>query len=292
MQCWINGGIQPALDSSMYWDEQRDIWMAGAERGGNIHFPKLSASGRADYHWVHPQKNFAYTYFNECEGGGGVGEDDGPITDPQLPAVPGGGSNICPRATKCGDWPSHSHVIALGDSYSAGPGAGNRITNNAWDPSHKCFQGSNANPQYLFDSEPGLSGTQPKKTFDFISCTGDKIEDVMEKSSKDRGLSQLGLLARDVSRADYSLMLYSIGGNDVGFGPVAINCLFVPGRTSACAKKMDFAEKAVMSGQYSIPHEITTEYSTLFDRLKESYRRILNSPTAAERYLIVTGYGK
>ena len=41
VQCWINGGIQPALDSSMYWDQQPDIWMSGVERGANIHFPKL-----------------------------------------------------------------------------------------------------------------------------------------------------------------------------------------------------------------------------------------------------------
>ncbi|KAL1597932.1 hypothetical protein SLS60_008420 [Paraconiothyrium brasiliense] len=96
VQCWINGGIQPALDSSMYWDQQLDIWMSGVERGANIHFPKLSITGRADYHWVHPQEGTAWTYFNEqCGLGGGNdgGPDDGPITDPQLPTDPNGGND-------------------------------------------------------------------------------------------------------------------------------------------------------------------------------------------------------
>lgn len=44
VQTWINGGIKSALDSSMYWDQQKDIWMSGVERGANIHFPKLVSS--------------------------------------------------------------------------------------------------------------------------------------------------------------------------------------------------------------------------------------------------------
>jgi hypothetical protein len=41
VQTWINGGIRPALDSSMFWDKQPDIWRDGVERGHNIHFPTL-----------------------------------------------------------------------------------------------------------------------------------------------------------------------------------------------------------------------------------------------------------
>jgi hypothetical protein len=53
VQTWINGGIQPALDSSMYWDQQKDIWMAGAERGQNIHFPKLASCTLSSFRAFH-----------------------------------------------------------------------------------------------------------------------------------------------------------------------------------------------------------------------------------------------
>lgn len=60
-----------------------------------MHFPKLGNQGRADYHFVHPRTAAAETWFNECAAGGGG--DDGEITNPGLPQVPGSGHGECPR---------------------------------------------------------------------------------------------------------------------------------------------------------------------------------------------------
>jgi hypothetical protein len=61
---------------------------------------------------VHPQTSVAYTYFNECSGGdGGSGAaDDGPISDPGLPTVPG---VICSRADSgCDDVVTPADIAA------------------------------------------------------------------------------------------------------------------------------------------------------------------------------------
>jgi hypothetical protein len=52
-----------------------------------MHFPNLGGLGRADFHQVIPRTNIAYTWFNECPGGGtGPAQDDhDPLIDPQLP---------------------------------------------------------------------------------------------------------------------------------------------------------------------------------------------------------------
>jgi hypothetical protein len=60
--------------------------MSGIERGANIHFPKLSKSGRADYHVVYPRSAVAETWFNEAKCNGAM--DDGEVEDPGLPKPP------------------------------------------------------------------------------------------------------------------------------------------------------------------------------------------------------------
>jgi hypothetical protein len=69
------------------WSFQPHIYPPGLERGANIHFPKLSTSGRADVHVVYPRTSVADTWFNEGDCGGGA-VDDGAVGDPGLPVVP------------------------------------------------------------------------------------------------------------------------------------------------------------------------------------------------------------
>lgn len=59
-------------------------------------FAKMGNKKRADFIRVLPKTNVAYTWYNECSGGGGPGADDGPITDPQLPDLPTDPSPIHP----------------------------------------------------------------------------------------------------------------------------------------------------------------------------------------------------
>jgi hypothetical protein len=89
VRVWINRGIVPPLSSGMSWDAQGSTWMPGTERGANVHFPRLSQSGRADYHVVYPQTGVADTWFNGegCRNSGAM--DDGQVSDPGLPRVPG-----------------------------------------------------------------------------------------------------------------------------------------------------------------------------------------------------------
>jgi hypothetical protein len=88
VRVWINRGITHMLTSGISWDAQPNIWMPGVERGANIHFPRLSMSGRADYHVVYPQTGVADTWFNQGDCADGGAMDDGPVEDPKLPQVP------------------------------------------------------------------------------------------------------------------------------------------------------------------------------------------------------------
>ncbi|KAH8891447.1 hypothetical protein GQ53DRAFT_865088 [Thozetella sp. PMI_491] len=63
---------------------------AGIDRGNNMNFANLGGLGRMDLIQVLPISNRAFTYFNECPGGGGG--DDGTPQDPQLPDASGSGS--------------------------------------------------------------------------------------------------------------------------------------------------------------------------------------------------------
>lgn len=102
--------------------------------------------------------------------------------------------------------------IALGDSYSAGIGTG---FNGTEDP---CRYGLHAHPvlmnQDLIDSEG------PNETsFQFLSCTGSGIQDLLLGSDR----SQIDRLNTSID-ADFALL--SVGGNDLGFFDIMNSCIF------------------------------------------------------------------
>ncbi|KAH7138736.1 SGNH hydrolase-type esterase domain-containing protein [Dendryphion nanum] len=106
------------------------------------------------------------------------------------------------------------NIGAIGDSYSAGIGAGNRLGSPVtFSPaefgSWKCSRYDNSYPylinQYLRDGE--------LKDFDFHSCSGAKIPEIIDE--------QL-----DYVRGDRDVMLLSGGGNDVEFGDILNKCIF------------------------------------------------------------------
>ncbi|KAF2438288.1 carbohydrate esterase family 3 protein [Karstenula rhodostoma CBS 690.94] len=281
VQFWRNNGFMPSIGSSMNWVGYPGNWMAGVDRGDNVRFPNLrKSSPRADYYIVNPSTGGGAIYYNDCKGGdGGVGpgpdQGAGP-TNPGLPANPGDGTSpICPR-TKCGEWPDMPHFIALGDSYAAGIGAGESIIDE-YDSGNGCMRGSNANSRRLFYDTPSLKN----KKFDFIACTGDTTQNILVDKSGPRGRPQLQILG-DISSNQYSVVTLSIGGNDVGFSDVAINCL-IDGHPD-CEDKMQKAEGMLNSG--------TGPNKELKDKLKKVYASILDGMTTAEKWLIVYGYGR
>jgi hypothetical protein len=66
---------------------QSSIWIPGTERGANVHFRRLSKSGRADYHVMYPQTGAADTWFSDegCKASGAM--DNGEMRNPGLPKV-------------------------------------------------------------------------------------------------------------------------------------------------------------------------------------------------------------
>jgi hypothetical protein len=102
--------------------------------------------------------------------------------------------------------------IALGDSYSAGIGTGVNGTED------DCRHGLHAHPrlinQHLIESE-GKNAT----TFQFLSCTGAGITDLLLNSEQ----SQIDAF-NTTEKADFALL--SIGGNDLGFFDIMNSCIF------------------------------------------------------------------
>ncbi|KAJ4351275.1 uncharacterized protein N0V89_006614 [Didymosphaeria variabile] len=99
VRLWLNGGPQDTGGSTFFWDKQPTPWLAAndfpADRGANIYFAKMGATGRADVIRNMPRTDIAWTWFNECDGGGNVGNgpDDGAPSDPRLPAYSDGLDN-------------------------------------------------------------------------------------------------------------------------------------------------------------------------------------------------------
>lgn len=95
---------------------------------------------------------------------------------------------------------------ALGDSYTAGPGAGDLDPSN----SGECFRstgsyGPQLSKDWLYD------GTNK---FNFLACTGAISDDVLN--------TQLGEIGSDPA-PDFVMM--TLGGNDIGFAKIAKACL-------------------------------------------------------------------
>jgi lysophospholipase L1-like esterase len=105
------------------------------------------------------------------------------------------------------------HYVALGDSYSAGVGAG--------DTSGSCDQSPNAYPA-LWAKASSLA------SFTFAACSGATTGDVIN--------SQLSSLS-----ASTTLVSITIGGNDVGFATVMETCVLKS--TSSCESAVSAAEK-------------------------------------------------
>lgn len=107
--------------------------------------------------------------------------------------------------------------VALGDSYSAGPGAGSHIS--WWDLFNTCRRSDHSYPAVV-DSNSQLNQGQTH-VFDFRSCTGARIEDVLRKEDGGKSGSQLEYASK---KADITTL--SIGGNNIGFFELLDSCIY------------------------------------------------------------------
>ncbi|PKY04114.1 fibronectin type III domain protein [Aspergillus campestris IBT 28561] len=105
-------------------------------------------------------------------------------------------------------------MAALGDSYSAGIGAGGRLGTivGALDPSNwACSRYDHAYP-YLVHTDDRL-GDEDARTFQFMSCSGAVISNVVN--------DQIPNIS-----GDQQLILLSAGGNDVELSNILNQCIF------------------------------------------------------------------
>lgn len=136
---------------------------------------------------------------------------------------------------------------ALGDSYSSGSGTYLR------DLDFSCYRSSHAYPSVVGDSIA-------KATFTFSACQGDVSTDLIENQTA--GLNR---------KTD--LVTFSIGGNDVGFVELILNCANY------------FDEYLCMNAADSIEHRIRYE---LPERLRDTYASVVAKAPNAQ--VIQIGY--
>lgn len=120
-------------------------------------------------------------------------------------------SRVAPAAS------SPVHYVALGDSYSAGVGAGNYISSSG-----SCERSHNSYPALW-------AAAHSPTSFVSKACLGATTSDVIS--------GQLSALS---SRT--SLVSVTVGGNDVGFTSVMVTCDLDFLSTADCVKKIDSAE--------------------------------------------------
>ncbi|CAO2654026.1 Nn.00g107590.m01.CDS01 [Neocucurbitaria sp. VM-36] len=112
--------------------------------------------------------------------------------------------------------PRPSVWVALGDSFAAGPGAGDELQDGA-----NCVRGSMNYPlQMQADANiPGPNGRNGQKPiFTLKACTGDVTTDLTNQQNPNY---QLGDVRRDTS-----FVTLSIGGNDIKFVDILKKCVF------------------------------------------------------------------
>ena len=261
--------------SSFSWT-QRGVLYSPIDRGEVMNFANLGGLGRADLIQVYPATNEAYTFFNKCPGGG-AGGDDGDINDPKLPVID---DNETPRDD--GDWPKGFPIadswLALGDSYSAGVGAGN-LLENPQDPGHNCLTTSGSYPKRLEGSYGAL-----QQRLQFLSCTGDVLGNINKAGSHGRA-TQLELM-KDLHKESYKMATLSIGGNDLGFSSIVTSCIIIGSVAGDCEQALKNAESIA-----GITPRDSAAHGEVFASLQKVYRDILD--TAGDDFtLVVTGYAR
>ncbi|KAJ5178836.1 hypothetical protein N7492_002046 [Penicillium capsulatum] len=127
-------------------------------------------------------------------------------------------------------------IAAIGDSYSAGIGAGDRLGNN-YDPTKMgawaCSRYDKAYPNLV--NENSAFGDSSKRKFQFESCSGALTKDVTDDQVK------------RLDDGQHAIML-SAGGNDAGLVDILNQCvyqIFAPTKEAAALMETSPAFKAI-----------------------------------------------
>ncbi len=138
--------------------------------------------------------------------------------------------------------------VALGDSYSAGNGAGNYDSSSG-----DCHRSLNAYP-YLWKNAHAPS------SFADTACSGAVTADVVN--------NQLGPL-----NSATGLVTITIGGNDAGFSDVMTTC--VTGSDTDCVNRVNTAETFVRN---TLPGRLDTVYNAIHAKAPNAHVVVLGYP--------------
>jgi lysophospholipase L1-like esterase len=135
--------------------------------------------------------------------------------------------------------------VAMGDSYSSGVGAGSE--------SGSCSQSPNAYPQLWANGHAPAS-------FKFVACSGAKTTDVIN--------NQLSALSSATT-----LVSITIGGNDVGFSSIMVDCNLYS--DSTCVNEINAAENTART---QLPGWLDTLYSDIRAKAPNAKVVVLSYP--------------
>ncbi|MGK5533250.1 SGNH/GDSL hydrolase family protein [Streptomyces sp. URMC 129] len=138
--------------------------------------------------------------------------------------------------------------VALGDSYSAGNGAGGYISSSG-----DCHRSNNAYPARW-------AAAHGPSSFAFPACSGARTTDVTTY--------QLGAL-----NASTGLVSITVGGNDAGFSDVMTTC--VTGTESACLSRVNTAKSYISN---TLPGRLDTVYRAIRSRAPNARVVVLGYP--------------
>ncbi|KAF4456267.1 hypothetical protein F53441_1561 [Fusarium austroafricanum] len=142
---------------------------------------------------------------------------------------------------------------AIGDSFSAGPGAGKPYGTD----SGSCMRRDGSYPAQLKHRFP-----YPNNVLQFLSCTGDKVPGLLEQ------LPQMNHYQKVVT--------LSIGGNDVGFSKILRACVFKPGGPIAddCDETIKSVREERINGD-KLVNTLKQGYMAVTSRLTGDHTRIV-----------------
>lgn len=161
-----------------------------------------------------------------------------------------------------------THVLVMGDSYSAGNGAGNYAGPAGCWRSTKNYAGRFA---ALLRAAPW---NQPASVTN-VACSGAVTQDFFDsKSGRPPELSAVS--------SSYDLIFLTIGGNDVSFAKIVQNCLIQATRDGAkCDTLLTTAEKMIGNG--------TVGSGTIGGRLTRVLKAVRNRASAGAKIVLI-GY--
>lgn len=139
------------------------------------------------------------------------------------------------EANPTNKFPWIQRFASIGDSYSAGLGAGGRLD-------FYCSRYAKSYPNVLHTS---LLGDDEQRTHQFLACSGQTSTEILE--------TQVPALSQDLD-----LLTMSAGGNDIGLSPILSNCVyqFYMASEEDCSASIAEAAKRITSGE--LERNITT----------------------------------